>query len=153
MINKYTISQISITFLNMRILEKIFMGLMLMSVLIKYIFRYGATFDIFIFGGVLSILYFPLGFYYIGKPSINRGFIVSIILGFIYSLCIVTIILSALNIDSYKSILVIVSLILLITGSLLFYKLKTNEYSKEYIVSQFLRIAFIILINMILFIK
>jgi len=147
-----TITQTS-TFKSIRTLEKVFMALTFISIVVKYLFGYGSTLDVFVFSGVLSILYFPLGFYYLGKPSANHSYITSIILGLIYSLGIIVLLLGALNIDGYKYPLAIVFFILLVATSFLLFKLKSIEYSKEYIYAQLVRIIFIILTNLIVLFK
>jgi hypothetical protein len=146
-------AQIANTFISIKILEKIFISLTFIAIVIKYIFNYGSVLDIFVFSGVLAILYFPLGFYYLGKPSISHSYLISIILGLIYSSGIITLLLGALNIEGYKYPLVIDFTALLITISFLLFKLKSDTYSKEYTYAQFLRIGFIVITNLIVLFK
>jgi len=142
-------NQIIIGFRKMKTLEKVFLVLTFLSVVLKHIFDFKETIDIFVFGMVLGILYFPLGFYYLGKPSINYSIIVSIIFGFIYAAGVVSFIMGTFKIDGYEFPLAIVFLFLLAITVFLLFKLKSSSYSKEYIYAQFLRISFVVLTNLI----
>ena len=144
-------NQIFIAYQNIKTLEKFFLVLTFISIIFKHIFNLRETVDIFVFGVVLGILYFPLGFYYLGKPSSNLSIIFSIASGFIYSAGVVSLIMGTLKIDGYEFPLAIIVFFLLAIIVFLLFKLRSGAYSKEYIYAHFLRIVYIIITNLIVF--
>ena len=54
----------SITFI-----ERTLLLVNLVALLVRYVFHYEATFFLEIFAVLLALLYFPFGFYAIGKPT------------------------------------------------------------------------------------
>jgi hypothetical protein len=141
--------QIIIAFRKIRTLEKIFLILTFAAVVFKHIFNLKETVDIFVFGVVLAILYFPLGFYYLGKPSNNSNIIFSILSGFIYASGVVSLIMGTLKIEGYEYPLIIILFFLLIISFFLLFKLRAGSYSKEYVYAHFIRIVYIIIVNLI----
>jgi hypothetical protein len=138
---------------NIRIFERIFMSLIFISLVLRYISSYNVTVDIVVFCGVLAIYYFPLGGHYIGRPTINGNYLVPILLGFIYSLGITVLFYGTMNIDYYIYPLSVILFLYIIALTFLYIKLKSVTYSMEYVYAQFFRIAFIVLTNIIVFLK
>lgn len=148
--NKLAMTPISNAFRKIKTLEKIFLCLTLLTVILKFLFRYTVTTEILMSSLILGVLYFPLGFMYIGKPSINRSYIVSIILGFVYAIGVVTLIYGAAGIEGFDIPLYVAFFFLSLVVIFLLFKLKS--YDKEYIYSQFIRIGFIVVGNLIVLI-
>jgi len=137
-------------FRKIKTLEKVFLCLTLLTVILKFIFRYTVTTEILMSSLILGVLYFPLGFLYIGKPSVNRSYIVSIIYGFCYAIGVVTLIYGAAGIEGFDVPLYVAFFFLSLVVVFLLFKLKS--FDKEYIYTQFIRIGFIILGNLIILI-
>jgi len=134
---------------NMKGLERSFLILLSVAIIFRYIFRYGPVMDIIVFTAILSLLYFPMGFYFLGKPNTDKPIFISILIGLLYFLAQVIFILGVFKIDDYQYPLAIVFLLILLGGLFLLYKLNTNQYQTVYVYSQFLRIGFILIINLI----
>jgi hypothetical protein len=138
---------------SIKILEKIFLGLTLISIVLKHVFNYPESVDIVVFCIVLIVLYFPTGFYYIGKLSTKTNVMPSILFGLAYATGILVLILVTFKIDGYLFPLGIVALFLIIIVAWLLFKLKSNSFDKVYVYAQFIRISFIVLTNLIASIK
>ena len=92
-------------------------------------------------------MYFPFGFYFIGKPTDKYSNTISIVLGFIYSLGVMSILVSEVNIDSYRYPLITDFFILAAVVGYLLYKLRSAEYPRVYINAQLIRVAFIVFVS------
>ena len=134
---------------GIKLIEKIFLILTFLSVIMVFIFRYGGSINVLVFGFILSILYFPLGFYFLGKPSADRSRIPSIALGFVYSVGLVTLLFGTLSFKGYMLPLCIFSFVLLISLVFLLPELKSKKYDSLYIKSQLFRISYVVLNNLI----
>ena len=106
-----------------------------------------------IFALGLALVYFPFGFYFIGKPSQNYTYTIPVLLGFIYALGISTLLISAVNIDSYRYPLIAGFFVLLALVIYLVVKLRSAYYPAIFVNAQFIRIGFIILTNLIVLLK
>jgi hypothetical protein len=144
----FMVKKIFTRFPTITTIEKVLLLLILFTVLLKYVFKLNETVDIFGGGLILAIGYFPLGFYYVGKPSVNHGYLFPITTGFFYAIGVVAMMIGALNVYNYF-ILILVLLFLMPIAIILFFKLKSGSYPKEFIYSNFLRIAFIIAMNLL----
>ena len=137
---------------RIKLLEKVLLILIFISIILRYFFHYGTIFDIPIFGALLSILYFPLGFYFLGRPSANKNIIPSVIFGLVYSMGIMGVVFCTFKAEGLVyPLLIILGMIILILA-FLFFKLKSNKYDADYTYSQFLRIACIILFTLMVLI-
>ncbi len=139
-------------FQNMKSFEKIIAFLTCFCIILKHVFNIKETIDIFVFAIVLSIIYFPLGFIFLGKPAVKTNLILSLLFGLTYSMGVVMMILGTFNIENYQYLLLVIFLLLLMILLFLIIKLKKQQYSKEYVFSQFLRIGYIVFMNLVILI-
>ena len=128
------------------------MGLTFVALLVHYIFAYQPTFFMEIFALGLAIVYFPFGFYFIGKPAEDYTYTIPVILGFIYALGVTTLLLSAVNMDSYRYPLITGFFVLAALVVYLIFKLRSAAYPSVFVNAQFIRIGFIILTHLIVLI-
>jgi len=137
---------------SIKFAERTLMGLTFVALLVRYMFNYQPTFFLQIFSLGLTLLYFPFAFYFIGKPSEKYNYTIPVLLGFIYALGIITLLLSAVNIDSYRYPLITGFLVLAALVIFLIFKLRSAAYPKTFVNAQFIRIGFIILTHFIVLI-
>jgi len=136
---------------SMKFLEKLFIVLIFISLLTKTAFHFKATLDLFAFSGFLAIIYFPLGFYFLGRSPSSNSYILSILLGTIYATCMAAFTLGLFGDKDYNIVYYIEMPILLIV--LLIFSVKANGSSNLYNVTQVLRAAFLLIINIIVLIQ
>lgn len=122
------------------------------ATIVRYVFSYQGTFFLEIFSIMLALIYFPFGFYFIGKPTKNYSNTITIILGFIYALGVMTILISEVNIDSYRYPLIADFFILAAVVGYLIYKLRSAKYPRVYINAQLIRVAFIVFVSLFILI-
>jgi len=135
---------------SMRFLEKLLIALTLISFLSKLIFAYQATIDLFLCSVFLSILYFPLGFYFLGKIPSQNVFFKSILLGGLYSISIVLFLLGNFSRDGFLLFQIFDILVLSIVLFVFFIKMR--RAFNEYYMLQVLRSSFFIILNIIVLI-
>jgi len=138
----------SLHFVEIVLMLSVFVGLM-----VHYWFGYQPDFFILIFSFALAFVYSPFGFYFIRRPSENYSNNLSIILGFIYALGVLTILLGVVNVDSYRYPLIADFFIL---GGLIIYllfQLRAAKYPATYINTQFLRVTYLVVCGLIVLIK
>lgn len=136
-------------FKSMHFAEIVLMLSVLVGLMVHFAFGYQPIFFLLLFSFALAFLYFPLGFYFIKRPSEKYSNSISIILGFVYALGILTLLLGVVNVDSYRYPLVVDFLIL---GALVIYlliQLRHDKYPGNYINTQLLRVAYLVLISLI----
>jgi len=121
----------------------------IVALLVRYIGAYQPTFFLEVFTIGLALVYFPFGFYFVKKPSENYSNTICIILGFIYALGVLTILISAVNIDSYRYPLILDFSIFIALIIYMLFKLRSVAYPEVFINTQFVRIAFIIISSII----
>lgn len=138
---------------SMHFLEIMLMLSTFVAIMIRYFDGYQPTFFLEVFTIGLALVYFPFGFYFIKKPSTSYSNTMSIILGFIYALGVLTILISAVNIDSYRYPLIFDFSIFIALIIYLLFKLRSAAYPGTYINTQFIRIAFIIICSLIVVMK
>lgn len=138
----------SLHFAEIVLMLSVFVGLM-----VHFTFGYQPIFFLLLFSFALAFVYFPFGFYFIKKPSENYSNNVSIILGFIYALGVLTVLLGAVNVDSYRYPLVVDFLILGALITYLLIQLRRDKYPNTYINAQFLRIVYLVVCSLIVLIK
>lgn len=136
----------------MHFLEIVLILSVVVATIVRYAYGYQSTFFLEIFSIMLALVYFPFGFYFIGKPAENYSPTISIILGFIYFLGVMTILISEVNIDSYRYPLIADFFILIAVVGYLLYRLRSAEYSRVYINAQLIRVAFIVFVSLFILI-
>ena len=137
----------SLHFVEIVLMLSVFVGL-----LVHFAYGYRPMFFLLLFSIALALVYFPFGFYFIKRPSENYSNNISIILGFIYALGVLTVLLGAVNVDSYRYPLIVDFLIL---GALVIYllvQLRREKYPDNYINAQLLRVAYLVVISLIVLI-
>ncbi|MDB5126265.1 hypothetical protein [Mucilaginibacter sp.] len=126
--------------------EKLFLVLTFLSVLLN-VFPVTGTVDIVVFGMILGIIYFPLGFYFLRMPT-KTTIIFPMISGFVYAMGVVSMLYKTLNMAGYELPMLVSGILLLGIIIFLFLKYKSPFYPKNYLISHFLRIGVIISINL-----
>ena len=146
-------AQLTNSFESITFGERTLLGLNLVALMVRFFFHYEPTFFLEIFAVALTLLYFPFGFYSIGRPSEKYTYTTSVILGLIYALGIISLLISAANLDSYRYPLIIDFFILLIAVIYLVFKMKQDKYPDVFINTQFIRIGFIILCGVLILLQ
>jgi len=136
---------------TMKLFEKLFIVLVLISLVLKVTLNYKSTLDLFLFSGVLSICYFPLGFYFLGKSPSSNSYVISIALGCLYSMCTVIFLLGCFAQEEYAFLYWLEVPALLI--ALLIFGIKTRRDFNDYYASQIIRVAFLLVISTTLFLQ
>jgi len=137
----------SLHFVEIVLMLSVFVGL-----LVHFAYGYQPIFFLLIFSIALALVYFPCGFYFIKRPSENYSNSISIILGFIYALGVLTVLLGAVNVDSYRYPLIVDYFILGVLVIYLIIQLRRDKYPDVYINAQLLRVAYLVLISLIVLI-
>jgi hypothetical protein len=145
---KLTAAVKSINFVELMLMMSIFVALM-----IRYFDGYQSVFFLEVFSFGLAAVYFPFGFYFVKKPSQNYSNTICIILGFIYALGVLTILISAVNIDSYRYPLILDFSIFIALIIYMLFKLRSAAYPEVFINTQFIRIAFIMVCSFVVLVK
>jgi hypothetical protein len=145
-------AQVSSSIKKMHFVEIMLILSVLMGTIVRYVFGFQSFLFLEIFCVLLALVYFPFGFYFIGKPADNYSNTVSIILGFVYSLGVMTILISEVNIDSYRYPLIADFFVLAVIVGYLLYKLRSAEYPRVYINLQLIRVAFIVFVSLFILI-
>jgi len=145
-------AQIESSVKKMHFLEIMLLLSVLVATMVRYVFGYQPTFFLEIFTLGLALVYFPFGFYFIGKPTVVYSNTISIILGFIYALGALSLLISEVNIDSYRYPLIADFFVLVALVVYLLFKMRSEEYPQTYVNAQFLRVAFFIVIGLIILI-
>jgi hypothetical protein len=138
----------SLHFVEIVLMLSVFVGL-----LVHFAYGYQSTFFLLIFSLALAFMYFPFGFYFIKRPSENYSNNISIILGFIYALGVLTVLLGAVNVDSYRYPLIVDFFILGVLIIYLLIQLRRDKYPNTYINTQFLRVIYLVVCSLIVLIK
>jgi len=145
-------AQVSNSVKKMHFVEIVLLLSVVMATIVRYVFGFQSTFFLEIFCVLLALVYFPFGFYFIGKPADNYSNNISIILGLIYSLGIMAILISEVNIDSYRYPLIADFFILAAVVGYLLYRLRSAEFPRVYINAQLIRVAFIVFVSLFILI-
>jgi hypothetical protein len=138
----------TINFVEIVLMLSTFMGLM-----VRFVFQYEATIFLEVFAVCLSLVYFPFGFYFVKKPSEKYTITTSVVLGFIYALGIITILISAVNIDSYRYPMILDFSVLLALIIYLIFELRKDKFPHTYINTQFIRIGYIMVCSLFVLFK
>ena len=143
-------AQIASSVKRMHFLEIMFLLSVLVATMVRYVFGYQPTFFLEAFTFGLAIIYFPFGFYFIGKPSEAFTNTTSIILGFIFALGVMSILMSEVNVDSYRYPLIADFFVLVAVVVYMLFKMRAEEYPQTYVNAQFIRVAFLIVTSLII---
>ena len=141
------------SFKTIHFVEIVLMMSLFMGLIVKFVFHYQADFFLEIFAIGLTLVYFPFGFYFIKKPSENYTHTTSVVLGFIYCLGVITILISAVNIDSYRYPLILDFSVLLALIIYLIVQLRKDDFPCTYVNTQFIRVAFIMICSIFILLK
>jgi len=136
----------------MHFVEIVLILSVVMATIVRYVFGFQSFLFLEIFCILLALMYFPFGFYFIGKPTDKYSNTISIVLGFIYSLGVMSILISEVNIDSYRYPLIADFFILAAVVGYLLYRLRSAEYPRVYINTQLIRVAFIVFVSLFILI-
>jgi drug/metabolite transporter (DMT)-like permease len=145
-------AQVSSSVKKMHFVEIVLILSVVMATIVRYAFGFQSFFFLEIFCILLALLYFPFGFYFIGKPTDNYSNTISIVLGFIYALGVMTILVSEVNIDSYRYPLIADFFILAAVVGYLLYTLRSSKFPRVYINVQLIRVAFIVFVGLFILI-
>ncbi|MFI5157733.1 MAG: hypothetical protein ACHQF4_02645 [Sphingobacteriales bacterium] len=145
-------AKVSSSIKKMHFIEIVLILSIVVGTIVRYEYGFQSYFFLKIFCISLALVYFPFGFYFIGKPTKNYSNSISIVLGFIYSLGVMAILISELNIDSYRYPLIADFFILAAVVGYLLYMLRSAEYPRVYINAQLIRIAFIVVTSLFILI-
>ncbi|MFI5158501.1 MAG: hypothetical protein ACHQF4_06520 [Sphingobacteriales bacterium] len=129
---------------GIKLVEKAFMIIVVVSIIFRYTLDYNAAVNLLVAGFLLGLLYFPFGFYFLGKPLIT-----SVPFGFVYALGVVALLLGVLKVHNYQYPLFTIFLIFIGIATFLYTKLKSGAYTMEYIYAQFFRLIFITVLNLV----
>jgi hypothetical protein len=143
-------AQIATVVNSIKFVERILMGLVFVALQVRFIFHFEPGTFLFVFSMGLALVYFPFGFYFIGKPAENYSYTTTVILGFIYALGVIALLLSANNLDSYRYPLIAGFFVLAALVVYLILKLRSAAYPSTFLNAQFIRIGYIVLVNLII---
>ena len=138
---------------SMHFVELILMMSVFVALMVRYVGGFQSIFFLEIFSFGLAAVYFPFGFYFIKRPSQNYNNTICIILGFIYALGVLTILISGVNIDSYRYPLILDFSIFIALIIYMLFKLRSAAYPEGFINTQFIRIAFIMVCSFVVLVK
>lgn len=125
----------------------------LVALLVRFFFHYEATFFMEVFAILLALLYFPFGFYSIGKPGKQYNYAIPIILGLVYAVGEISLLISAVNIGSYHYPLIADFFVLLAAIICLMFRMHRDKYPSVFINTQYLRIGYFILCGLLILVK
>jgi len=145
-------AQVSSSVKKMHFVEIMLILLVVVATIVRYAFDFQSFFFLEVFCILLALIYFPFGFYFIGKPTDKYSNTISIVLGFIYALGVMAILISEVNIDSYRYPLIADFFILAAVIGYLLYMLRSAEYPRVYINAQLIRVAFIVFVSLFILI-
>ncbi|WP_158989500.1 hypothetical protein [Mucilaginibacter sp. L196] len=145
-------AQVSSSVKKMHFAEIVLILSVVVATIVRYAFGFQSFFFLEIFCILLALMYFPFGFYFIGKPTDNYNNTITIVLGFIYALGMMAILISEVNIDSYRYPLIADFFVLAVVIGYLLYRLRSAEFPRVYINAQLIRIAFIVFVSLFILI-
>jgi hypothetical protein len=139
--------------LSIKFVERLLLISTVVALMVHYFFHYQGTFFLEIFVLTLALLYFPFGFYTIGKPAKNYTYTIPVILGFVYALGIISLLLGAVNIDSYRYPMIADFFVLSAILVYFIFKLRSDHYPHTFVNTQLIRIGFILFCGVLILIK
>lgn len=133
--------------------ERTLLLINLVALIVRYFFHYEATFFMEVFAVLLALLYFPFAFYSIGKPGDQYNYTIPMILGLVYALGEISLLISAVNIESYRYPLIADFFVLLAVVIYLLFKMRRDNYPSVFINTQYLRIGYFVLCGLLILLK
>lgn len=133
--------------------ERALLIINLVALLVRYFFHYEGTFFMEVFAILLALLYFPFGFYAIGKPASQYNYTIPIILGLVYAVGMISLLISAVNVQSYRYPLIADFFVLLALVIYLMVRMRREKYPSVFINTQYLRIGYFVLLGLIILLK
>jgi len=133
--------------------ERTLLLINLVALLVRFFFHYEGTFFMEIFAILLALLYFPFGFYSIGKPGAQYNYTIPMILGLVYAVGELSLLISAVNIESYHYPLIADFFVLLAVLIYLLFRMHQAKYPSVFINTQYLRIGYFILCGLLILLK
>jgi uncharacterized membrane protein len=133
--------------------ERTLLLINIVALLVRFFFHYEATFFIEVFAILLALLYFPFGFYSIGKPGEQYNYTIPVILGLVYGIGQISLLISAANIESYRYPLIADFFVLLAVVIYLMFRMKRDKYPDVFINTQYIRIAYFVLCGLVILLK
>lgn len=133
-------------------IERTLLLVNLLALMVRYVFHYEATLFMEVFAILLALLYFPFGFYAIGKPTERSDYTIPVILGLVYALGVMSLLICAANIDSYRYPLIADFFVLLAIVVYLLYRMRKLAYPPVFINTQYIRMAYIVFCALIIII-
>lgn len=133
--------------------ERTLLLINLVALLVRFFFHYEGAFFMEVFAVLLALLYFPFGFYSIGKPGEGYNYTISVILGLVYGLGEMSLLISAANIESYRYPLIADFFVLLAIIIYLMFRMRRDKYPPVFINTQYLRIGWFVLCGLIILLK
>jgi hypothetical protein len=149
----YLMADFKSAMLSIKFVERTLLISTIVALMVRYFFSYQGTFFMEIFVLALALMYFPFGFYSIGKPSENYTYTIPVILGFVYALGIISLLLGAVNIDSYRYPMIADFFVLSALLLYFIFKLRSDHYPTTFVNTQLIRIGFILFCGLIILIK
>ncbi len=141
------------SFKSITFVERTLMLVNIVALMVRYFFHFQSDFFLEVFAILLALLYFPFGFYSIGKPGEHYNYTIPIILGLVYGLGQVSLLISAANVESYRYPLIADFFVLLAIVIYLMFRMRRENYPAVFINTQFLRISYFVLCGLIIVIK
>lgn len=133
--------------------ERVLLLINLVALLVRFFFHYEGTFFMEVFAILLALLYFPFGFYSIGKPGELYNYTIPVILGLVYALGEVSLLISAVNVESYRYPLIADFFVLLAVVIYLMFRMRRDNYPALFINTQYLRIGYFVFCSLIILLK
>jgi hypothetical protein len=133
--------------------ERTLLLINIVALLVRFFFHYQGTFFMEIFAILLALLYFPFGFYSIGKPGEQYNYTIPVILGLVYGIGQISLLISAANIESYRYPLIADFFVLLAVVIYLMFRMKRDKYPDVFINTQYIRIAYFVLCGLVILLK
>ena len=133
--------------------ERTLMLVNVVALIVRYFFHFQPDIFMEVFAIVLALLYFPFGFYAIGKPGEQYNYTIPVILGLVYGLGQVSLLISAANIESYRYPLIADFFVLLAIVIYLMFRMRRDKYPPVFINTQYIRIGYFVLCGLIILFK
>ena len=141
------------SFKSITFVERTLMLLNIVALVVRYFFHFQSDIFLEVFAILLALLYFPFGFYSIGKPGEQYNYTIPVILGLVYGLGQVSLLISAANVESYRYPLIVDFFVLLAVVIYLMFRMRRENYPPVFINTQYIRIAYFVLMGLIILLE
>src|ERR1700744_934754 len=136
------------SFKSITFVERTLMLLNIVALVVRYFFHFQSDIFLEVFAILLALLYFPFGFYSIGKPGEQYIYTIPVILGLVYGLGQVSLLISAANVESYRYPLIVDFFVLLAVVISLMFRMRRENYPPVFINTQYIRIGYFVLMGL-----